>query len=339
MSEILCACATPYHVINAINIALMENCNTDIVIYNHFNDAQNLSERIKDTGVFRNVYFFDDNNYDKIHKIKRMIRSFFPSGFISFIAKKSKYDKMIFFALDFINYSYVIKKYEDRNIECNFSFGDDGVGTYCDCDLYSPSHTVECILKVNRRIKWLDKIKSLYVNTPILMKNKKYKLIEIKISNCLKDILCKLWEVKNQNINQYKHIYLQEPIIDCEKIDGEVIEFLKEEYGDGNVGVKLHPREQNTKQGLYNYIDQQVPFERIMLDFYGEKLSLYSVYSTAAITPVLLLKKNIDIVFLYKLLPEFYENNTAFQSLCERIQKNFDVKIYVPNSIEELKEL
>ena len=30
----------------------------DIVIYNHFHGAKNLYEKILDTGIFKNVYFF-----------------------------------------------------------------------------------------------------------------------------------------------------------------------------------------------------------------------------------------------------------------------------------------
>ena len=334
---ILIMCATPYHLINAINIAKMEECETDIVLYNHFKDSKELVNRLKIMDVFNNVILFDENNYSFMQKCKRLVNSFFPSRLIRDIANKKVYNKIIFFSLDFINIAYIIKKYTRRNIKCEFAYGDDGIGTYIDSRAYTPSSIVSKILKLNGNKKWLDEIHDLYVTTPQLINNTIYNLHEIKCNIESIEYIKKLWHIDTNDI-RCKYVYLQEPIPGSRELDEKVISILEKHVGEKGYIIKLHPREQDWQLEKDNIIDSQIPFERVAADIKEETLTLISIFSTAAITPVLLYKKKIRIIFLYNLSSYIQNGNYGILDLCNQIKKIYNIQILAPKSIEELEK-
>lgn len=334
---LLIMCATPYHIINAINIVKMEECEADIVLYNHFKDSSELIDRIRKTGIFNEVVLFNENNYSFKHKCKRFINAFFPSRLIRSIANKKMYDKIVFFSLDFINIAYIIRKYMRKNINCEFAYGDDGIGTYMDSSAYNPSPIVSKILKFNGNKKWLGKIHDLYVTTPQLINNTIYNLHEIKCDIENIEYIKKLWYIDTNDI-RCKYVYLQEPIPGSRELDEKVINILEKNVGEKEYIIKLHPREQDWQLEKNNIIDSQIPFERVTADINEETLTLISICSTAAITPILLYKKKIRIIFLYNLSSYTQKGNFKIAGLCKQIEKIYNIQILAPKSIEELEK-
>ncbi len=60
---------TPFHLLNILSYVLTNNIkNADLYVIHNFSSYEGIEERIKDTKVFANVYYANDNMREKIWK-------------------------------------------------------------------------------------------------------------------------------------------------------------------------------------------------------------------------------------------------------------------------------
>ena len=105
-------CATPYHLLIAIHLATTKykDNKANIILMNHFSDAENIANKLKGLDLFDNVYLLNQSNKTYLQKIKRLAEFIIPN---TQIKKFMQYDytEMVFFANDFMNYAYIIKNF------------------------------------------------------------------------------------------------------------------------------------------------------------------------------------------------------------------------------------
>ena len=344
-------CATPLHVINAVNMLL--TCDSasqaDIYVYNHFSDSQRLTEALGNTGIFEKCVYLDENVNSIRAKIRRLFHCFYPCAQIRDIKKNGfKYDKAVFFSLDQINMSYLIKKGRD----CEFYYGEDGLGSYINPDIYVPKGERALILKLTGRMKYLERVKGLYVHNPeLLIANRSYKAKKIEKTDFsggeMKRILEILWPIEQGKINPERNvIYFEEPVREIFKTDAAeaekaLTEFVKESFGQEKFYIKKHPRMIKTSREQGFALDLDAPFERIMGHWELDKTVLISVVCTAALQPTLLCGKNPVMIFLYKMfLNQDDVLYAVWEKFFEKLQELYgeQMRIYLPSSFEELKE-
>ena len=123
-------CATPYHIIASMALAsgTMSGDPSTLVVMDHFSMDDGMLDRIRSTGIFREVILYTSNNKTKWNKAKRLLSVFCPDQTIRKLAHKTAFSHCVFFALVFLNLGYMAKVYRKRGIPCEFSFGDDGAG-------------------------------------------------------------------------------------------------------------------------------------------------------------------------------------------------------------------
>lgn len=343
-------CATPYHIM--LSIIIKENHfkaqSADIVIYNHFHGAKNLYEKILDTGIFKNVYFFNENNSSIKNRFKRIYHSIFPQKVIQRIANNSHYSEMIFFALDFLNISYIIKRYHRSHKKCIFSYGEDGMGTYME-PIYVPNKYLRLFLKITRRKQFLKKIKTLYVLVPHLLQCNNFKNIKQIGTAKNNEILtfCKqtLWS-EGIGIQLKRVVYMQEPFyndfsLNIDYIEHQILDICNKIFQNDFL-IKLHPITQKFKYSSASILRMNIPFELLLTESKPDSLIIISFLSTAAITPGFLFGHTPYLIFTYELLadkcPFINTEVTAFITELKKL-KTCHERIFIPKTIEELKTI
>lgn len=340
-------CATPYHIMLALIIKNTTMCNfkTDIIIYNHFSSASQIYKKLLSAEIFTNVYFIDENSYGLLGKIKRASHVFWPSKVIKLIAKRKRYSEIIFFSLDFLNIAYIIKEYEKCNVKCEFSYGEDGIGTYVDKKVYIPSKFVDIILYITNRRHYLDRIRKLYLSEPSLLQCNFFSTLKkIETGAVNKELdYCKkvLWpEAGNLQLNTV--IYLQQPfsgIVNSKVLDLErdICQICFNIFADRFL-IKLHPRTKYYSNLSNQIYKDNIPFECLISNSMDENHIIISVASTAAFTPLLLYNRRPYLIFIYDLIPDYkLLYRKEFKDFLSRFEETLQYKerIFIPQSKEE----
>ncbi|NBI70635.1 hypothetical protein D3Z50_06105 [Clostridiaceae bacterium] len=346
-------CATPYHVLLAsiMKITYLKKETAELILYNHFKGAYALYENLKRTTLFSNVYFINENNYTLFNKLKRAFHIVFPDSVVKRVAKRCVYNEIVFFAIDFLSASYIIREYNKRNLACIFSYGEDGIGTYMDPGIYSPSPKTAFMLKITGRLRWLDRIHNIYVLEPKLLQsnfNKQIQLICLPAFLDSEGYLNILWpERRKDKIGSV--VYLQEPFVEDrnqKEVTDEknVVEICQAIVGDSEFTIKLHPRTRNYRVNSKHIVKTSIPFECLLKPQELDDKIIISIMSTAAITPGLLYQRRPYIIFLYKLFPEIPFDSKIQKFLdCLTGLPLYSEKVFIPHDINEmihvLKEL
>lgn len=348
-------CATPYHIIAAMNMAagVFSQEKSTLIVMDHFAVDETLLEGLRSSGIFSEVLLYRSNNKTKLNNLKRLYNAFFEPEIIKDIAKRD-FSHFVFLALDFIDATYIIDRLKKRGAECEFAFGDDGVGSYVSAGLYRPKTVSRLILTLNGRKKLLDEIKTLYLYNPsFAVENTRFELKEITRNNDTDDRVCSaikaVWPCDLGNELEGKILYFEQPYsLDP---DGGFVKDEIEKLGtaatvlEKSAVVKMHPRSaakhlwENTQK-----LETDVPFEALLLqnDVLPDVLMSHS--STALFSSFLMMKDagNCTAVMLAQLLdvPQMNHLKEPFEKLRLRIIENFEnVHFYCPKTKKEYIEV
>ncbi|MBE7056769.1 MAG: hypothetical protein E7388_04930 [Ruminococcaceae bacterium] len=347
-------CATPFHITAAITMqsGMFAGKKSTLIVMDHFDVDMELINRIKETGVFDSVLLFHSNNKTKLNKIKRLVNVFAPSELIKNIANKTKYTHFVCFALDFLNLAYIMKRYEKRGINCEFSFGDDGIGTYIREGIYKPKDTVVKLMKISGRSGYTDKITRLYTYKPdFMVTNRSYDILPIEQSEsaCVKrrNAVLNIWPL-NQDIDiDGKILYFEQPNEADKDNEDQGIEqqalSMAAEMLDSHTVVKMHPR--STAESVwqkFGVLKTKMPYEVMLLQKQCAPKLMMTVNSTALFSTYLfddLPAATCASVLLYKIMIHKNETlNSAMSKLCDVVNKSQEnVKIYNPETMDELR--
>ena len=343
-------CATPFHVIVAVNMMLNEYKDepADIYVLNYFPQAIEVVEMLKQTGLFQKVVFINLNNYNIWEKSKRLFHSFIPDKDIRDICNKFSYDNFFFLALDFLNIAFIVKAALRKKSNCSFGYAEDGIGSYIK-DIYVPSKTVSRLLRITGRIKYLKYVDKLYVFAPeFVVANRNFKVIGIQKfdgqSVQLKRICSILWPDMPKLKAVNKILYFQQPLgertgSDTSMAERQLINHVVSEYGVESITVKIHPRVSDCDICSQDIVlESRTPFEIFALEYNTSKNVLISALSTACFTPFLLLGQYPSLIFTYKILGDGVLSLTGdiekFMNMFESLYRDKG-KLFIPETIEE----
>ncbi len=349
-------CATPFHITAAITLqsGQFAGKHSTLVILNHFGADEAFIERIRATGVFDEVILYDNNYRTLKDNIKRFSNAFFPVKLMKRLANKTNFTNFVCFALDFIDLTYIIKRYKKRGIECEFSFGDDGIGTYIREGIYKPKSVSERLLKLNGNSKYLSEVKKAYIYKPeYLVANRGYDITAIlqDEQTCQKRraAVGTIWPLDEEIAIDGNVLYFQQPSEEDKdatdlKIELECLEAAINTLGIGSA-VKLHPRTDNFEDWeKFGIVKTRMPYEALMLQRQYKPAMLMTVGSTALFSTYLfddLASSDCPSILLYKLMLHQSEVLTAaMNKLCDGINKGDGAElIFCPESAEELDKL
>lgn len=348
---------TPLQILNSVNFVLNDTKGSrgtsDVFIYHQFRGSDELSNQLKESGVFNHVY--DIDVYKKypsvINKIATIYRLFAPRQAIKSAARgKTPMNKK--------SYSYVCASFPTSfttGLHMAYPRADvllieDGVGSYFGniVDDYSTGI-----------FKFIDKF---FFSNEMSIQPKEIYLSNPQLSNNnIHGKLCKLEKISDENIDKIEKIfnykenslytenrvaYLTQPLDEKEGFvkDNEVkIERIIENVFGLSAVARIHPRHTNVK------------FEKMSIDNYANLWELECVkqitdeniligaFSTAQFMPKILKNAEPTIIFTYKLLfknldDEFWQETSSFIESFKSLYSD-QSKIFVPETVEEFEEI
>ena len=330
-------CATPFHITAAITMqsGMFAAEPATLVILNHFNVDEELLERIRSTGIFEQVLLYDNNYRTKTDNFKRFMNAFFPVKFMRDLANKTAFSHFVCFALNFIDLTYMIKRYEKRGIACEFAFGDDGVGTYIRPGIYRPKPLSEKLLRLNGRLKWVDEVKRVYAYKPdFMVANREYDVQPIQQSEeacaARRKAVRIIWPVSDVAAIDGNVLYFEQPHEDgagseVAKIELASLRLAVDRLGAQGV-IKMHPR--SMEEALwkdFNVLKAKMPYEVMLLQKQCAPALMMTVSSTALFSTYLfddLPAASCPAVMLYKLMPQAPGSLSAqLDELCRTINE------------------
>lgn len=349
-------CATPYHIIASMTLAAgtLSGEESTLVVLDHFNTDPGLLDRIRKTGIFREVILFHSNNKTNFNKAKRLFSVVCPDRLMRRLAHKTSFSHCIFFALDFLNLGYMTKIYRRRGIPCEFAFGDDGIGAYLNAECYRPKALVVKLLKASGRYNALQCVKDLYVYKPELMvENTDFALRKIDQSKRTYEIVKKAVSQifilgpdadVNNAILYFEQPGTTEASSENIEVEKKVLRFAVERLNARAI-VKMHPR--STSEALFKEFEimkTKIPFEAMVLQQDCAPVMMLSNCSTAMFSMYLL--DNLPVaecpsVFLNRYVPN---QNERFNVALEKYRKLVDrdgesARIYTPLDDLQLQTL
>ncbi|MBQ8606251.1 MAG: hypothetical protein IJ408_05885 [Clostridia bacterium] len=345
-------CATPYHVIAATTLASgkFKDEHNVLVIMDHFSIDEPLVKKIRALGIFNEVHLYKSNKKTKLNNFKRLVNAFFPPRIMRELAKKD-FDRFFCFALNFIDITYLIKKINKRSEKCEFAFADDGLGSYINEGIYTPTPTSERILKLNGRLKLLKTVKKLYVYKPdFVIANKEFELDKIPQTedsvHALRRLVGALWPLDTDvdfdgKILHFEQPYANDPGDKITKEEQALIALIQNEM-EAPSCIKMHPRSfGDAKWEHFDVIESKMPMEAMLLQKDCRPCLMTTNFSTASFAsflldgigasgvPTLLMVKLVDNkdLKLGELIEKFIDN------LNEKLE---DRSVFIPSDKDEL---
>lgn len=345
-------CATPYHVLTSIIMATGEFADKEsvLVIMDHAAFDEAFIEKVKSLDVFSEVYLYKSNKKTKLNNVKRLINAFFPPEIMKRLAAMD-FERFFCLALDFIDVTYLIKKFEARGVQCEFSYADDGIGSYINEHIYDPRIISEIILRLNGRKKLLDKIKKLYVYKPeyVICNPLNFEIIKIRqtkeTAQAVKRAARILWPLDTPTELGGKILYFEQPhdSPDADQRIAEEVRVLSDVTKQNGLEacIKMHPRSAaEQKWAAFSVIKTQMPFEAMLSQQDCSPLLMMSNCSTALFSPYLydcLGEGQCETIMLYKL------GNTTINDLLAQFVARINARcgrecIHSPENEEELQK-
>lgn len=324
-----------------------------LIVMNHFDVDEALISRIKETGVFDEVVLFDSNNKTKLNRFKRLVNVFAPTKLMRKLANGTTFTHFVCFALDFSNLSYLMQRYEKRGIACEFSFGDDGIGTYIREGIYKPNDLVRKLLTACRRLDVLDRVRRVYAYKPeFMVANRGYDLHPIAQSEAAcanrRQAVCRIWSLSEDVNIDNGILYFEQPNeadkdSQDQKIEQASLQMAIEALRTHSV-VKLHPRSTAEEQWrAFGILKTKMPYEVMLLQKQCAPALMMTVNSTALFSTYLfddLPAASCPSVLLYKLMLHQNEKLTsAMNSLCAGINgADKGAQVYAPETMDQLQQ-
>ena len=338
-------CATPYHIIAASTLACgnFKDSQAKLLVMPHFVLSEEMIETLRQSGIYSSVEVYNYSNKSKLQNLKRLFNAFIPDRKIFKIAHDKNTERVVFFALDFIDAAYLVKK------GCEVVFGDDGIGAYINGNCYKPRPRPVKVLKMKHQLELLEKITKLYVYKPdYVLSNRHLDLVEIQqspdITTRITELVSKLWPVEDVEISN-SILYFEQP---REDNSASLIKELKyvdkaKEVSGKDIYVKMHPRStyRARYQQKYQVLDTNAPFEAMILQD-KTKFDLMMTFTSTAIFVPFLINNSYSHYTKAILMQTIVDGarGISFEQLVDKIKENNpECEIYFPKDEEEFNEI
>lgn len=350
-------CWTPYQIFNAINFVLnnVEDSkgNADIYIYHEFGDAEKISSRLKELGIFCHVYdveAYDKGRvwYSKFNKIKRLLCPYMTiKRYLraEIDVRKQGYKTLVIsgnnlFSVNLYNAIEGLQVY----------FIDDGIGSYFG-DMRADDMTTlyRVFNKIFKRGPLSYDVKKIYVNNKSICRTLICENVcQLPTLQFDSDVLKMVEKAFDYQSNDYyqtsKLIYLSQPYFEVEQYIAGTEEYVLDELTNvdskNNILVRIHPRQKTEQFQGWKLDSLRNLWELECVKQVTDTSILLGGFSTAQFMPKILVDREPYVLFLYKL---FYpkEYTERFDGVIELLQGTYrePEKIQTPETIEELRQV
>ncbi len=312
-------CATPFHLMTAINLSMTNLANDEVSLYilDHSDSFTEMYNEAMKAQCFHQVFLLKTKAFNNHWTQKFKVTRYIVKGIeyikhkkiaLNFIEDNTIYDK---FWVSFMDRSswLIFLTYKNANPNIDLLFTNDGMLGYRLLTVRQNSLD-EKLLHILGFKSVFEEMSALYVYEPDLAKNTLYPKIKIKslpkindknIKNILNDILS--FDVKDLELLKHKYIFLEAPY-SSDKIYDHQLKIMKElckKMGD-QFCVKLHPRtlkKDEDDQGCISNV--RIAIEALCLNGDVSENVFISGLSTASVMPKLMFDQEPVVIFLYKI--------------------------------------
>lgn len=317
MSERLVMCYTDMQVLAAIQMKLtfFYNEETDIIIFDHFRNAEMLYRNLSAIRLFRKVIYYetnvDDYRQSKLKDVLDILR--FPcmdkKKYLYSLGLSKKYDEILFHNFTYFTYivfDYYVKSFPGTKFGCM----EEGILSYNQS--LDVGKRVGILNFLNgKKNNIFEKIDRYYCFCPSF-KQKKYEK-EIVMIPAIRTTRERFLNIVNQ-IYEYRPLHIDEKYLffgNSMCVDGtcrqepDVIKRVADYVGKENFIVKIHPREDKTiyqNAGVKVMENASLPWEVYYLNGDFESKIFLSTVSNAFLNAFLLKGEEAKGIFLFPLI-------------------------------------
>lgn len=324
--RILAVCATYCQIMAAVQLKLTIHSSDDfvLVITDMVYDAQECSDRIRTTGLFKEVVVCPINQAGGMSNKKMFLGRMVPwIRYLNSVGRLSSYEFDVLIGGNILGvmelYDYRINNY---NLEVYLL--QDGLYNYVDDRI---SSLVYCSLMEKIKHPILKRLKGQYIFSAEygLQVSDKFESKNIpKLDSKDKEIFNLIFNYKYNAIYQKRVYFLDQAFeeLNVAMNDEKYINHLVKLYGADDVLVKLHPRtkKEKYKQVSCDISQDNVPLEVIILNNrYVKKLVTF--YSGAGLLQCFCVNNPVDVVFLYELELGIIEKLLNIEEFSKKIRK------------------
>lgn len=367
MRNLLFCVDSYYQLMVSVNLVInnYSDSNSDIVIFNTMNNAEQIAERLKTSNIFRNIFFAETYlnrtvlNSNKLERIPKYLTYLYSMFFFTRytkhvlnLTKIEKYDMFFFYGhRPLIQCLFNACKLVNSEIECYRI--DDGMGTYTrEWNMPKPKTRIN-IEKMMNRINGFkpieEYVKGFYVPDGELINYKvNYRLIELE--NYSNPLLVKtLNEIFNYTYNfdefEGKQL-LYFGVYGKEWVDRDIyyLKQILEVVPREKILIKVHPREKidpYAQLGIDVMKQSTAPWELFMINWQCPSMIFAAQISSAIITSKTIFKRQGIDFYLYKcagkgvILPTIDSDLDSFLSRCKKMPM-YEKQLIIPLSVSQL---
>lgn len=324
-----------------------------IVLYDEIKNVDQIGKKLEKLKIFDVVKVIHVQRDTRIGNWKRRYHMFFLHKDIQELCALYLFQKFIFFTDDPLNIPFIISKVYKKNPNCEFAFGEEGIGIYYNKEAYLPTPKINFWLSILRRKKYLNLLRILYVREPSLL-TYPTNLEVRKISSCtdterLHYIVDTLWG--HQKLPDLPLLLMQQPFseddesqINIDERANLLFNNISEEFPN-MTALKLHPRTKKYFLSKNTFvIDKNIQFENSLSQFINEK-TIISINSTASFSPFLLWGYTPNVILIYRLF-NWGENQQSrfikfdkFVHCFSNLYMKHGGRVYVPKDESELFQI
>ncbi|MBQ8842853.1 MAG: hypothetical protein IJZ65_09520 [Ruminiclostridium sp.] len=354
---VLFRCETFYQLINAINIKmnLMASEEADIA-FSKSTDFGEMIERVRESGVFSNVYSSEDSvaySIELKHKAEQNKSKITnnPEKYLFNTGYESKKYDTIFWPTISSLYDYLLyyNFYKQHGEAPKIAIYEDGMATYFRFsapDIIKYQNNIVNASKFPEKCRVEKNVIGLYLYDPSLMAVKAGCEVHTipKITNESLEVLKRVFG--SPELPKEKVIFFSEPFIDefINNNEVQMLEMIAERVGKENIIVKNHPRntaDKFEKLGYKMFENSNLPWEIFASDMSVENKLIISISSTSIFSPKLLFDYKLNSIMLLRMATHnrFFATQKPFIGLVSKLETNYNEyerNLFVPSDTRQL---
>lgn len=301
---------TPLHIINILNTqdTYFKERQADLYIYNEFQGANELYDRMQSCNLFEHVYLIKYT--DMGSTIQRKVNLVINKN----IMHKEEIPKYTEFFIQGENYftKILFGQAKKKNPDLKLNYIEDGIGAYLDVPVFSSAKNKRKVFNViNSFSIFKESIKNYYLYEPELSffpKKQIKKLPSIEKNSNVYFWIQQIFSLEEPSVLKNKLIYIDQPL---EK-DGfsfneyDLLQRVQQANTESKeILVKLHPRSEPKKYGnSVDYLETTLPFELFMLHVSFEDSVIISPLSTLSFSASMIFGLETKTLLLAKYISE-----------------------------------
>lgn len=353
MQLMMCSSMFQLYTAIAIKLQFLKDEEVDLLLTDATPAFEKLSKNPELSKLFNSVYFAPyikaSNGFNRIVRSKYYRRLFelFPKHFINKVLKQkwNNYSDVYFSSFNLMALrmqDYLSKK--NKNLKTHWI--EDGISTYLMMGQYKWSLPESARKRLGIK-DFQERFCDVYLFEPSLACLKyDFPIVEIPKPNGIPGLVDAFDAIFMENDNEIeeKFIFFEESFNNdgYTTNDAELINTVYEKLGKKDFVLKHHPRNRMDRfTEVLPTVDFPMFWEYYFFKHNIDDKVLVTVSSNTSFVPYILAKAKPTVVLLYKIFngtsPIFQSGN--FEDYVEKYLLYTDSKVYIPETVEELKEI